>query len=112
MSTVFSITNDGLRPVHDLDSTCFIAMVDEHGDSIDGLGLKRPESHTDILSPSQKWSLPCDRVINMGYPVRTAEMTISITYRPDFVWWHRHIAFIVQAQRSDDGSWLWRRLPQ
>jgi len=114
MRTVFSLANDGLLPVHDVNVTCGVdKLVNEYGGGISGIGFQFPESHADTLSPSQKMSLPCDRIIDMGsVAVTSAKMTVFVTYRPDYVWWHRHIEFPVEAQKTDDGMWLWRRLPR
>jgi hypothetical protein len=114
MKTVFSISNDGLLPVHDIDVACGIdKLAIEGGGGISGIGFEFPDSRASILSPSQQMSLPCDRVVGLGRPVNTkiAKMTITVDYRPDFVWWHRHIEFPVEASQKNDGTWMWRRLP-
>jgi hypothetical protein len=113
--TVFAISNDGLLPVHDVDILCRMDDVaSEGGYSVSGKGAFKfgPDSHAATLSPTQKMSLYCDRALNFTYPITKAEMTILVSYRPYWVWWHRHLEFPLKAQKADDGTWIWRRIPQ
>jgi hypothetical protein len=112
MGTVFSLSNDGLLPIHDIETTCGVDEVrNQFGGGVSGTGCTFPESHADILSPGQKMALPCARAVLMT-STASAHITILATYRPDFVWWHRTITFPMEAEKADDGTWLWKRLPQ
>ena len=111
MQTVFSLANDSLLPVHDVIVTCHLDKWEAKNMEMQGIGFQFPESHAEVLSPSQRMSLPCDRIIE-GRTTTTAKMTIKVTYRPDYVWWLRHIEFPAEAQHNADGTWLWRRLPR
>jgi hypothetical protein len=70
------------------------------------------DSHAETLSSGQKMSLYCDRALNFAYPITKAEIAILVSYRPDWVWWHRHVEFPLKAQKAEDGTWIWRRLPR
>ncbi len=112
--TIFSIGNNGLLPVHDVTVTCGpLNLLLEGGGGISGISFRFPDSYTDLLSPGQQMATPCDRMVDTAdVTVKTAKMAIHVTYRPDFVWWHRHIEFSLEAQKRNDGTWLWRRLPK
>lgn len=110
MGTVFALSNDGLLPVHDINVVCGIeSLRDTGGNGITGIGMVLPGSHSDILSPANKMTLPCAHAVEMT--LVTAKITIVVTYRPDFVWWHRTAEYPMDAERADDGTWVWKRLP-
>jgi hypothetical protein len=113
MKTVFSLSNDGLLPVHDVKVSCDVQrLTSSYHIIIEGIRFAFPDSTAETLSPGQKISLPCDRVVDgEDGSIVDAELTITVTYRPDFVWWYRSIQFHVVAQKGGDGTWLWRRLP-
>jgi hypothetical protein len=111
MKTVFSVDAQSLLPIHDAHAICDIGKIaDKFGGGIYGIQFTFPESHADTLSPGQQMSLPCDRIVDMA-ATDQAKMTIDVTYRPSWVWWHRHVEFPVEAARASDGTWVWKRLP-
>lgn len=114
LKTVFSLSNDGILPIHDVTPICQVDnWANTAGYSVVGGGkFIFQESHVDILEPTQKISLQCDRVIGSAYPTTRAEFSIGAQYRPDWVWWHRQTFFGFKAQQADDGSWVWRRVPK
>lgn len=113
MGTVFTIYNDGLLPIHDVDAICGIdSVLTAQGGGVSNIGLKMPESHANVLSPSNGMSLPCAHAMNMGENAASAKIAIIVTYRPDWVPWHRRSTFPMQAGKADDGTWVWKALPQ
>jgi len=113
MKTIFSIENQSLLPIRDIDALCGIEeVIDKFGGGIKNGNIRFPDSHADTLSPGEQMSLPCDRVVGMRTGTERAKIVIKVSYRPDWVWWHRHIDFPVQAERGKDGTWVWRRLPR
>jgi hypothetical protein len=82
MRTVFSISNDGLLPIHDITATCYVdSLTNTFGMGMDNIGVRFPESKAAMLSPSQKMALPCNRVVNITNTA-TAKMTISLAIDP------------------------------
>jgi hypothetical protein len=119
MKSVFSLSNDGLLPIHDIIAVCqlekfkagnFQMLATGEGDG----GFTFPESHGDILSPGHHMTLPCAHLIGVDdtASITEAEMTIILTYRPDFVWWHRKAKFPFKAEKTMDASWIWKSLPR
>ena len=56
-------------------------------------------------------TLPCAEVIE-SRDVRNAEMTILVDYRPPLVWWHKREPFKISAQKTEEGTWVWRNIPR
>ncbi len=113
MQTVFSLTNEGLLPIHDVDFLCSpeYESVNRFQIKTNGGGFKFPGSGAETLSPGMKMTVPCDRLINANnVTTQSADLTISVDFRPDFVWWHLTRSFRVTAQKRNDGSWFWKRL--
>jgi hypothetical protein len=113
MGTVFSLTNNGILPIHDVQALCGIDRVKTTGGGgISGIAFEMPESHADVLLPTDSMTVPCAHAVNMGAGAASAEITIHITYRPDLVPWHREIDFPLEAEKADDGTWLWKHKPK
>jgi hypothetical protein len=115
LGTVFYLRNDGSLPVHDILVTCGHLDVKTTSLTIVGPGeFILPGSHAEILSPGHRMELPCAHAI--GFTAITnftdAKMTITATFRPDFVPWHKTAVFPWEAERASDGRWIWKSLPR
>jgi len=105
MGTVFNLTNGGVLPVFDVEQGCAVDITDENGrPRIRGLNVwMRPLGY---LGPGDTKSLNCQHVAS-GFNSPTS-MTVRIRYRPLF--WFRKFtkAFPLEAEKKDDGSWVWK----
>lgn len=120
MATVFSLSNDGTLPIHSVMAVCGavqFTMGKWQMESGPDAGFIFPESKTEILSPGHKMTLPCGHVI--GPPVGVAptditraEITIVVHYRPDWWPWHKTMRFPWKAEKTQDGTWIWKSMPQ
>jgi hypothetical protein len=64
------------------------------------------------LSPGHRLALPCADPIQTGFPTDSAKTKIFVTYHPNkLAFWHQTTAFNYEAERSNDGSWIWKELP-
>ena len=115
MATVFALENDSvLFPIHDVDVICRVdELVSDIGTLRDVKAGQDMRGKLPSLSAGQQMSLPCHHAVAVVGPYKTkgVEMTILVSYRPDWVWWHRHTEFAVKAERASDGTWIWDRLP-
>lgn len=120
LDTLFYLSNDGILPVHDIETGCGEIQFKAGDYTIDMEHDARfvlPESKAEILSPGHKMTLPCDRVVGIRDPaliarITRAEITIFIDYRPDFVPWHKKARFPWKAEKTESGSWIWKSLPR
>ncbi len=86
---------------------------------IENLTITLPESYAPELSPGHKMTLPCahalENKVRPPYAMPNdlqAHMTIRVTYRPDWVWWHKTSEFPLEAEKTADGNWIWKSLPR
>lgn len=111
MGTVFYLSNDGVITVRDVTAACRADDIrTERGQSVSNIGFLNPDSFADKLSPGHKMTLPCARVNITG--VTTARMTIDVSYKPAWAWWYRHERFPLEAERTQDGTWIWKSIPR
>lgn len=109
--TVFILSNDSLLSIHDVVAVCSVDHFETLDDqSTDDVAFVTPESTADQLSPDQKMTLGCQRTIDSRQNARSAKVTIRVSYRPDFLWWHRDAEFPMEALRGEDGSWVWKHI--
>jgi hypothetical protein len=114
MRTVFTVVNDGLLAVHDVQVVCTIDhMTLANQIEFSNVSFVHTDRDSTILAPSQRMTVPCDQGLEVvGLRTLSAEMTIHVRFRPDFVWWYRDVDFHMVADAADDGSWIWRPHPQ
>jgi hypothetical protein len=110
MGTVFAISNDGILPLHDVHARCVLDDLRSGPLYIHGIAITAKGTDAEILSPGQQLTLPCYRV-NMAQ-ARVANVTVRVDYKPNYLWWERTIRFSMEAMQSDDGTWVWKRLPR
>ena len=110
MGTVFYLTNEGVIPVRDVTAVCKTDEIRTLAQqTISNIGFINPDSHSDILSPGHKMTLPCARVDVKG--ATTARLTIEVSYKPPWAWWHRNESFPLAAEQLQDGTWIWKNIP-
>ena len=115
LGTVFAITNEGIFSVNDILVACGHFNVVGNGFSIVGPGnIIFPESRAKELSPGHKMTLPCANAVGFTAPVnfRSAEMTITATFRPSFWPLNKTEVFPWKAERTDTGEWIWKSVPR
>ena len=102
MGTVFNLTNEGL-PIYDVEQICSINNAGRFSD----IGLGWPNLLGN-LSIWQTKSLNCEHALE-GVNAPTS-LTIEIKYRP--LLWFKKITkpFPLQAEKADDGTWIWKSL--
>jgi hypothetical protein len=120
MATVFVLSNHGPLPIHNviakwgeiqLNAPPF-AKIQSAPDS----GILLRGSKAEVLSPGHKMTLPCAHAIGLmggvGNPesVTSAEMTIIVDYRPDWIPWHMTTKFPWMAEKTQNGNWIWKSI--
>jgi len=111
--TVFSLSNESLLPIHDVLAICRVDDLRTPQDvQFQNIEIHTPESKAGVLSPAQKMTLGCQHSFDTHGRTLYAKATIAVGYRPDFLWWRRNIEFPMEALRGEDGTWIWKRIPQ
>jgi hypothetical protein len=121
MGTVFSISNESPLPIYNVQVLCDIDSVQvSGGGGISGGGSIVPSnSYAEALSAGPKMTAPCDNAIAVRGSTKSALITIRVGYNPFIkiardpfsVWWRQHTEFRMEAAQSEDGSWIWRKVP-
>lgn len=121
MGTLFTLSNEGLLPVYDIQAGCEVMRVDTPPPSnrhfVGPKAFYFPESRAEILSPGHKIIVPCGRTIAMTLDnaetleIR-ADMFIVVTYRPKGLLWHKSEKFPVEMVKTEDGAWLGKSIPR
>jgi len=114
MRTVFNLSNDGALPIHDIIVLCGEVQLNAGNFQVESgqdSGFIFPDSKANILSPGHTMALPCNRIFGTPNPdtITSAEMTIIVKYRPDWIPWHRAEKFPWKAEKADTG-WIWKSL--
>lgn len=117
MGTIFYLSNDGALPVHDVVVTCGNLEIAGQNLRVTSLGAEfpaPPEARANILSPGHKMTLPYAPAF--GFTAISnftgAQLVISVHYRPDYVPWKKIAVFPFKAERTSNGTWIWKSLPQ
>jgi hypothetical protein len=119
VGTVFSLSNDGVLPIHDITAGCVFEDLGNDAMNIRGIEWVLPDSFASVLSPGHKMTLPCAHTV-YNYvrppyalpPNFRARMTIRVIYRPDWVFWHKRAEFPLEAERTQEDMWIWKNLPR
>jgi len=121
MATVFSVSNDGMLPVYDVTVGCEIARLDisSHRKTVSKgpTTVYFPESRAEILPPGHKMTVPCGRAVasrlDNGERLEfLAEVFVVVTYRPQWLLWHKSEAFPMKTEKSENGTWVWKSIPR
>jgi hypothetical protein len=121
MGAVFSVSNEGSRPVYDVNAGCEIIRVDElppgNRHFLGSTTFYFPESRAEILSPRHKMTVPCGRAIatkldNVETSEVYAQLFIVVTYKPKGLWWHKSEKFPMGTEKTENGTWKWKSIPK
>jgi hypothetical protein len=106
MGTIFNLTNDAL-PIYDVEQICGVDITADNGRPIVsgvGLGMKNLGN----LGMWETKSLDCQHSASR-FNAQTS-LTIVIKYRP-LLWFGKlSMEFPLQAEKADDGTWVWKSL--
>jgi hypothetical protein len=104
MGTIFNLTNNGF-PVFGVEQICHLNITRPNGSPIiSGLGIEM--APLGYLGHGKTKSLNCHHTA-AGFNTES-EMVIEIRYRP--LYWPFRLSedFPLQAERTDDGTWVWK----
>jgi hypothetical protein len=102
MGTVFSLTNNGMFPVYDVEQTCVVDIKP----MLPGIGIRmRPLGK---IGAGDTKTLNCQHAAS-GFNTQTS-MTIAIEYRPLLWPWKITKPFPLEAEMKPDGTWYWKLL--
>jgi hypothetical protein len=108
MGTVFNLTNNGPLPIFGVGQTCAVYIMGKNDrPMISGLRLTfKPLGYLGPFGGVK--SLNCHHTVaNMTDWVAHTSLTITIRYRPLFPPWEHSKEFPLEAEKADNGTWVW-----
>ena len=111
MGTVFAIKNEGTLAVYDVKVHCFMRDLNA-GFTIKNIFMEDLNNHADKIVAGHTMPASCEHTVGMGDSATKAEISIVPTYRPNLFWWHVSDEFHIEAEKSEDGSWIWKTVPR
>jgi hypothetical protein len=106
---VFELVNESLLPIYTVAVICVPEERSQHYIFLNNKFMP-PGSNTPKLSPHQPMDIPCEQGIVGDSDATEVQMKVDVSYRPSFAWWRRSKTFEMQAERADDGTWVWKML--
>jgi hypothetical protein len=111
LGSVFYLQNDGALSIHDVAVRCTMRRLeDERGNTLSDVPIE-VGPHVALLLPGHKTTLRCQDIFGNTISVRKIKMTIDASYRPSFLWWRKNESFPMEAAKAEDGTWIWKNLP-
>jgi hypothetical protein len=107
MGTIFDVTNNGILPLYDVDQGCGFDQVKYAGGEISGISMTPFEYKLGTLAPGDTKSLNCEKTLALGGT--QFDIAIEITYRPLLWPWRITKSFPFEAEKADDGTWVWKQ---
>jgi len=112
LSTLISINNDGYLTLNSVQALCVIPdLVDIHGNTIHDARIATDRWTLGDIAPDGRSTISFSGVFGMSGPFKIAEMTIVVTYRPDFVWWKKTKEFHFTGIGDENGRLHWTQVP-
>lgn len=109
LGTVFNVVNEGQLSIYDVTVTCGIwKVIGEDGSIFDRGAISDDQSHAEMLEPLQELTAPCRKFMPTN-PIK-AEINVFVDFRPAFIPWHKEVSFAMNAERGEDGTWVWKHL--
>ena len=114
-SNPFIISNDGMLDIHSIEYSCISNFIETESHII----LKDVSAENwipgrQILSPSEKDSFSCPLKNAMKQslglrvlPIKTADITLEISFRPSWAVWKQTKSFRFIAARTSDNQLQW-----
>ncbi len=99
-STPFVIGNDGLFTMYSVNMPCKIDHMVERGNYFNGI---IEDNLVDDISPNGHTTHFCPIVVRT--PIREVIITVSVTFKQEFIRWTRTFHF--KGYRGDDGVMRW-----
>lgn len=106
--TMFILQNDGQFPVYDVEFSCLTNFVKyPKGNKVTQLYERSETFDIPKLGANEKTSTPCLFDVYVYLPPITADISLTVKYRPGFYPFHKTQHFRFLAARRDDGSYVW-----
>ena len=110
LKTPFVITNGGMLAIHDVEIKW--GMKNEMGSSTQGTvkiaGMMwRAESPISILYRNESKTYFPSGIIKFEFPVDIGDIFISVSFRPDFIFWRQKKEFRFSLVKDETGGSKW-----
>jgi hypothetical protein len=106
-STPFILSNDGPLGLNDVDFSCGLNQIENtlhtkvHDSRVTGI------ARIIRMEPGEKASVPCEFPFGPGPPLISADITMIVKFRPDFVFQRKSRYFRFMTAAAKDGTLRW-----
>ncbi len=108
-STPFVVTNNGQLAVKGVKFSCTFDRIQfQNGSEVRDSSIDIQSVNT--IEPDHPITLLCDQLYKVQMPVRRADISITITYRPFLSYWDKNQQYRFFVVQGTDGTLRW--LPQ
>lgn len=92
MATPFVITNESLLPIHSVEILCGINKIysSTMNSGVEKLSLGYAKPPISILYHKEQNTFLCPPTFKFKNPIDIGDITVDISYRPDFLFWRKN----------------------
>jgi hypothetical protein len=112
LATPFIITNHGLLPIHSIEIRCLfnkVATVDNV--QVMGIELGYVKPPLPILYKYEQKTFWCPKGIKFRTPINFGDISIIVSYRPDWLMWRQIKLHRFETVRNKSGILFWYSKP-
>jgi hypothetical protein len=113
LATSFLITNTGLLPIHSIIFLCQLnKVVTTQPVTYIHFKLGYATPPLPILYPQEQKTFWAPKIINFPYPIVSADINILVSYRPDFLFWHKSKSYRFVTVPNKESILFWYGKPE
>ena len=113
LATPFIITNESLLAIHSVEISCGINKISSSAmnSSVENLSLGYAKPPIAILNQKEQNTFLCPPTFKFESPIDIGDITVDITYRPDFLFWHQNHSSRFVTGKDSSGVVHWYPKP-
>ena len=115
LATPFVITNNGPLPVHDVEILFGINKMTTPppmNQTILNLSLGYAKPPIPTLKARETMTFWCPPVFKFKDPINYGDISVLVSYRPDFLFWRKTVPYRFVTLRSKEGTIFWYGKPE
>ena len=113
MTTPFVVTNESLLPIHSVEILCGVNKVysSKMTSGVESLSLGYAKPPISIILHKEQETFFIPPIFNFKAPIDTGDITVDISYRPDFLFWRKHHSIRFVTVKDSSGIVRWYPKP-
>jgi hypothetical protein len=116
LATPFIITNESLLPIHSVEILCRIKKIysSTMNSGVEDLSLGYAKPPIAILNQKEQNTFLCPPTFKFKTPIDIGDITVDISYRPDFLFWRQNHSsrFVTGKDSTGVVHWYPPKVPE